>query len=163
VCIDGVDQATQLTGFVWDGAFSGHLKRASEASNSLLLEASHDGYSRLDVPVCHIRSILHDPDGSWVIKDRFQGSGRHNFELNFHFHPEVSLTELGSGWMAERNGLRLQIELLHGRFLLRRGEEEPPLGWFSPAYNVRLPSPVLQVNRFGASEEMVFETRITVK
>lgn len=160
VCIDGVDQAVQLTGFVWGEPFSGRLEHTVETETGLLIEASHDGYSRLDEPVQHIRSILNAPDGSWEITDHFQGSGQHSFELNFHLHPEVRLTEQGSTWLAERNGQSIRLELANGGFQLRRGEEEPPLGWFSSAYNLKVPSPTLQAIRNGAPADVRFETRI---
>ena len=162
VTIDGLDQATQLTGFVWGEPFSVSLERAVESGSGLLIEASHDGYSRLDEPVRHVRTILNAPDGSWVISDHFQGSGRHSFELNYHFHPEVTLSEETGGWLAERNGRTVRVELTDGRFQLLRGEEDPPLGWFSPAYNLKVPSPLLQVIRNGATAEVRFETRITI-
>ena len=161
VTVDGLDQATQLTGFVWGEPFNGSLKQTVESESGLLVEASHDGYSRMDEPVRHSRSILNAPDGSWVITDLFQGIGLHSYELNFHFHPEVALTEEAGGWLAERDGRSLRIELTDDRFQLRRGDEEPPLGWFSSAYNLKLPSPILQAIRIGATAEVRFETRIT--
>jgi hypothetical protein len=157
-----LDQATQLTGFVWGEPFNCYLERAIESENFLLLQASHDGYSRLDEPVRHFRSILNAPDGSWVITDTFQGNGRHNYELNYHFHPEVTLTEQAGGWLAQRNGRSLRVELAGGSFQLRRGEEEPPLGWFSSAYNLKIASPLLHARKNGTSEEVRFETRISI-
>ncbi len=162
VCVDGVDQAVQLTGFVWGEPFSGRLEHTIETETGLLIKASHDGYSRLDEPVRHVRSILNFPDGSWEITDNFQGRGQHSFELNFHFHPEVSLTEQGGAWLAERNGRSIRLELANGGFQLHRGEEEPPLGWFSSAYNLKVPSPVLRAIRNGATAEVRFDTRITI-
>jgi hypothetical protein len=162
VTIDGVDQATQLTGFIWGDPFTGRLERVVETKTSLLVEASHDGYSRLMDPVRHIRSIRSNPDGSWVIMDFFQCSGQHTFELNYHFHPEVTLTEQESCWLVERNGHCIRVELASGGFKLLRGEEEPPMGWYSSAYNLKVPSPVLQAVRNGVAEEVRFETRITV-
>jgi hypothetical protein len=162
VTVDGFDQATQLTGFVWGEPFSVCFERTIESESGLLLQASHDGYGRLDEPVRHIRSILNAPDGSWVITDTFQGDGRHHFELNYHFHPDVTLTEQEGGWLALRNDHSIRIELADGRLLRRRGEAAPHLGWFSSAYNQKIQSTVLQSVRRGAPEEVRFETRITI-
>lgn len=162
VVIDGVDQATQVTSFVWGDPFSGHLERTADRTTGLLIEASHDGYCRLAQPVRHFRSILNKQDGSLLITDYFQGVGQHTFELNFHFNPEVKLTKHEGDWLAERNGHGMRIELTSGELHLLRGEEDPPLGWFSPAYNVKVPSPVLQIVRSGESAEVRFETRITI-
>jgi hypothetical protein len=162
VIVDGVDQATQATGFVWSEPFTSRLERTVETATGLLIEASHDGYSRLKEPVRHIRSILGDQDGSWLISDLFQGNGQHTFELNFHFHPEVSLEEHGDSWLAERNGHIIKVELANNKFYLHQGEENPPLGWFSPNYGLKISSPVLQFERSGTPGEVSFETRITL-
>jgi hypothetical protein len=97
-----------------------------------------------------------------VITDTFLGDGRHHFELNYHFHPDVTVMEQESCWLVERKGLSIRVELAGGGFKLLRGEEEPPMGWYSSAYNLKAPSPVLQAVRNGVSEEVRFETRITV-
>jgi uncharacterized heparinase superfamily protein len=162
VTIDNCDQAIQDTGFIWSKPYAAILKHHEEVSGALHLEAGHDGYCRLSKPVHHIRSILNDPDDYWLIADYFQGKGQHIFELNFHFHPEVALTEMTGGWLAERDGRSIRIELTNGDFNLRRGEEEPPLGWYSPAYNVKMPTTVLQAVRTGLPAEVRFETRISI-
>jgi hypothetical protein len=162
VVIDGLDQATQMNGFIWEEPFSGRLERAVETAAGMLIEASHDGYSRLKEPVLHIRSIQCAPNGAWVITDLFQGIGQHTFELNFHFHPEIIMKEQEIGWLAERNGHRIRVELSNGGFHLCRGKEGPLIGWFSPAYNLKVPSPVLQAVRNGTPAEVIFETRISI-
>ena len=161
VIIDGMDQATQLTSFVWGDPYTCQLEQVAETEGGLLIGASHNGYDRLKKRVRHIRSILNAPDGTWQITDHFQGSGQHCFELNFHLHPEITLSEEDGGWLAQRNGHRIRFELESGRFQLRRGENDPPLGWSSQAYNQKVPSPVLQVIRRGVPTEVTFITRIT--
>jgi hypothetical protein len=162
VLVDGLDQATQLTGFVWGDPFSGRLERTEETVSGLLVEASHDGYSRLDNPLQHCRSVLASPEGGWLIRDRFQGSGRHTFELNFHFHPEVVLTKQEHGWLAESHGRAIRLELAGEDFNLVHGQTEPVMGWFSPAYNRRVPAPVLQAFCSGEAGDVCFETRISL-
>jgi hypothetical protein len=162
VLVDRLDQATQLTGFVWGEPFSGRLERMEETASGLLVEASHDGYARLEHPLRHVRSVFAAPDGSWVITDRFVGNGRHAFELNFHFHPEVTLTKQEHGWLAESHGRAVRFELAGGEFNLAHGQVEPALGWFSPAYNRRDPAPVLQALRSGGAGGTGFETRMTL-
>jgi len=161
VVVDGLDQAVQVNGFVWDEPFSGRLERTDLTEAGLVIEASHDGYVRLDNPVRHVRSIRNAPDGSWLITDLFQGTGLHTFELNFHFHPEVALSEQDGGWLAERSGHRLRIELQNGSFSCHQGEESPPLGWYSPAYNEKVPAPVLQACRTGEAGQTQFVTLIS--
>lgn len=162
VTVDGIDQATQLTGFVWGDPFTSRLVHGAQVLNERMIAASHDGYARLKEPLRHFRSVRLSPDSSWLIIDHFQGDGRHSFELNFHIHPDVSAVEEGQGWVLQRDGHAILIELQQGAFQLRRGEETPPLGWFSSAYNVKIPAPVLQLVQSGTATEVRFETRISM-
>jgi hypothetical protein len=53
-----------------------------------LLDAEHNGYSRLEKPVTHRRRIYFNKDGGyWIIKDIFTGYGSHKVELFFHLAP----------------------------------------------------------------------------
>ena len=51
-------------------------------------EAAHDGYRRLSHPVIH-RRTLDLNNHELVIHDRIEGTGYHNIEEFFHFHPDV--------------------------------------------------------------------------
>ncbi|MBJ6724247.1 alginate lyase family protein [Geomesophilobacter sediminis] len=157
VCVDGADQAVQQTGFVWSSPFACSVEGfAAGEDGSLLVAASHDGYLRLPGKVRHRRTLQVAPDGTCRIEDRFLGGGTHRYELNFHFHPEVEISRGDGCWLARRGGRVLALELSGG--VLRRGEEEPPLGWFSAAYNRKEPAPVLQAGRQGVPGEVVFQT-----
>jgi len=138
------------------------LVRHGISSTGIFLEGTHDGYLRLAGSVRHFRRVECSDDGRIAITDHFRGNGLHTFELNFHLHPNAVLSELEGGWLAEQDGRRIRIELHDGGFHLRQGEEDPPLGWFSSAYNNRLPSPVLQAVMSGEPAEVRFETVITV-
>ena len=58
--------------------------------------AEHYGYRRLPVPVTHRRTVtFNKPESSWLIEDEFFGAGEHEFEVWFHFAPELELTVRG--------------------------------------------------------------------
>jgi hypothetical protein len=53
---------------------------------------------------------------------------------------------MGSAWLVERDGLRLRLALPGTRdaeVRLCRGEQEPPMGWVSRSFDVKVPSPTL--------------------
>jgi len=162
ITVDRQDQAVQETGFIWSRPYAATLVRHGMTATGIFLEGTHDGYLRLEGAVRHFRRVECNDDGRVEITDHFLGSGQHTFELNFHLHPDAMVLEQERLWMVERDGRSIRIELKHGGFQLRRGEENPPLGWFSPGYDEKAPSPVLQAVRSGAPTEVRFETLITV-
>jgi hypothetical protein len=112
--------------------------------------AEHDGYRRLDPPAVHRRSVTLDPRGQeLVIEDRVESAGPHRVRLAFHLGPSVEVElrahrarlrwpgRSGSGEGAE---LALPEEL---DWQVHRGEEAPPLGWYSPGFGSRQPATAL--------------------
>jgi len=54
--------------------------------------AEHYGYRRLQASVTHRRTVTFDKrECSWLIDDEFIGAGEHEFEIWFHFAPELDL------------------------------------------------------------------------
>ncbi|MGI6657062.1 MAG: alginate lyase family protein [Desulfobulbus sp.] len=162
ITVDGLDQAIQETGFIWSAPYHASLVscRAGE-DNEVRLVAVHDGYTRLPQPVEHRRSLLWSPDGWLVVKDSFTGHGQHDYELNWHLHPDISLIEENGWWSARRGEARLAICLLTGPSLCSIcGQEEPVLGWYAPAYGVKQPCTVLQSRQTGPPETVSFVTAL---
>lgn len=55
--------------------------------------AEHYGYCRLRLPVTHRRTVtFNKPESSWLVEDEFTGHGEHEFEVFFHFAPQLDLT-----------------------------------------------------------------------
>lgn len=162
VTIDNLDQAVQMTGFVWGEPFTGTLTRRQEQGGQPAIQADHNGYERLAGQVRHKRAISWSGARQIIISDTFSGTGRHRFELNFHFHPDVTLIRDDQGWLAQRDGYQLHFALLNGQFQCYCGETAPVLGWYSPAYGLKQPSMVLQAVMEEDLLQAAFETRITV-
>ena len=55
------------------------------------VEGTHDGYTRLEPPVTHARSLFFLKEGYWIVRDRVTGRGNHRVNLLFHFSPGVKL------------------------------------------------------------------------
>ena len=54
--------------------------------------AEHYGYRRLPASVTHRRTVTFDKrECSWLIDDEFFGAGEHEFEIWFHFAPDLDL------------------------------------------------------------------------
>ena len=157
VTIDGLDQAEQVTGFIWAKPYTAQLLSCEKTDLGIRLEASHNGYNRLPQAVEHRRSLLWSEQGFLLVRDAFTGTGEHTFELNFHLHPEASVTERDGCWQISREDASLTFYLLEGEhFTPVHGQYSPILGWFSPSYGLKQKTTVLQIRKKGTPEAITF-------
>jgi hypothetical protein len=163
VTIDGEDQAVQETGFIWSQPYTSKLIQKVELNYGCLLKARHDGYTRLTNPVIHERTIVWFDKKNIAIKDEFNGEGFHEFELNFHFHPDVTISEGEVWFQAENQGAKIFITYLEdNKFRSFKGLERPIFGWYSPAYGIKTPCSVLSCMKKGLPREISFITAIAI-
>ena len=164
VTIDKEDQALQETEFIWRHPYMARLSGVSELNEGLRLEGTHNGYERLKDPVTHIRKILFSDGELFLIQDNFRGNGLHEFELNYHLHPDTMTEEQTDGWwLIAHKRTRLYLRLLDGScFNYFEGQDNPVFGWYSPSYGVRLKSGVLSHNKRGYSNDVSFVTAICI-
>ena len=122
--------------------------------------AAHDGYRGLRPPVVHRRTVRLDRRARrLVVEDRLDG-GAHDCRLAFHLGPDVRCALEGDRavlrWWDGRGGRRATLTLpdeLVWRSL--RGESDPPAGWYSPAFGVRVPAvALLGSGRVGSGQTL---------
>jgi hypothetical protein len=162
VTIDGLDQAVQETGFIWSRPYKAKLLRTSDEAGSVMIEAGHNGYTRLKNPVAfHKRTVLLLDGKDFLIRDTFSGKGDHRFEINFHVHPDVCIRKEDSWLRIQKGEAEISLMLLgDDDFEIVRGQESSPFGWYSPAYGVKVKSSVLTCTRKGRPNEVSFSTVI---
>ncbi|OPY13632.1 MAG: Heparinase II/III-like protein [Syntrophus sp. PtaB.Bin138] len=159
VTVDGRDQAIQVTSFIWGRSYQARLTRTETRVEGLFLEVAHDGYTRLKSPVVHRRALLVGSEGSLLVRDTFSGTGSHDFEQNFHLHPEVRATRSGEWWRLEAASVACHMRQMRGKALtLHAGEEDPPFGWHSPSYGLKVKSGVLSSRDRGPAAGVLFIT-----
>lgn len=67
--------------------------------------AEHYGYRRLRASVTHRRTVtFNKSECSWLIDDEFFGAGEHDFEVWFHFAPDLLLLIRDAGVEARERG-----------------------------------------------------------
>ncbi len=105
--------------------------------------AAHDGYA----PAVHRRAVELDGDELKITDEVLRAAGT-DFRLAFHFGPDVRVVLAGSrarlSW--DRDGERRTATLvLPGSvtWTAHRGQEDPPLGWYSPGFGRREPATTL--------------------
>jgi hypothetical protein len=135
--IDGASYATPDGPFHWQSRADARLELARFNSRCALFEARHDGY-----PGVGYRRIVFATDLGYVIADQVTGGGRHEGAQHWHFDPRwhVSCDAPHTLRMTHDNGLAACLAFERGDLCLINGDELESVGWYSPAYGVRVPS-----------------------
>jgi hypothetical protein len=160
VTIDDQDQAVYETGFIWSKPYRAELTATQSEKNQRFFSAVHNGYTRLEDPVYHYRSILFFDEANFLIRDSFSGTGIHKFQLNYHLHPDVTLDQAGNWWVLENHGESIFLKLGNGFLKPVKGTQNPIMGWFSSRYGEKEPTTVLTCKKRGIANEVTFVTAI---
>ncbi|WP_439392914.1 alginate lyase family protein [Bradyrhizobium sp. PMVTL-01] len=144
----GVDQSESGGPFLWTRAAQALLLEASGLEEGLPVataEGKHDGYQRR-FGVTHSRRVeLNRGRRELNIDDQISGADGVPVRLMFHLHPAIGCALTGNtvqlSWSGE-NG-RSQAEILLPELMNWRavsGTKDPLLGWYSPSYDVVVPT-----------------------
>ena len=124
-----------------------------------LLEAKHDGFRRFAQPVTHIRTFNFDKGSEKLsISDHFEGVGTHQFEWNFHLHPNVVLR------MIAKNELELSVDSCTLHFLC-----DPRVSLtvypsrYSPSYGIIQSSQSIRLTTSGVSVPASYTCSFTLQ
>jgi hypothetical protein len=139
--IGGADQAVQAGPFLWSTQPTSWVESRDEAS----LTAAHDGYRRLQTKTTHFRRFRLDRQAQLLaVTDWIEAASPMPVRLAFHLHPAVAVTldrnRAELNWAGGSAVIDLPEQL---SWSLHRGEERPPLGWFSPAFGEKIPTAAL--------------------
>lgn len=141
VRIDGQDQSVSGGNFLWLRHARARCLEFYASGTGTRFVGEHDGYCRLPDPVVHCREI--NQSGNIIrILDRLMCRGAHLAEQCWHFseHCQVRLEE---GKIVARNeNVVVTITVPAGVHEVRhlRGSEDPPGGWISRRFDVKVPS-----------------------
>ncbi|MFH0786581.1 MAG: alginate lyase family protein [Pseudomonadota bacterium] len=150
--IDGQDQALSGGPFMWLSKPEVSIEKTVIGPRFDYIQAFHTGYERLNKPLRHERSIFFSKkEKFWIIKDRLSSEGPHAINQMFHFHPQCHLTAFKGNLfqVTIESGepilyLKIDSQLMTS---LHQGEEDPVLGWFSPAFGEKVPSLTLKAKK----------------
>jgi hypothetical protein len=161
--VAGADQSVAAGPHLWARQAQAELEAATGLDGGPVAEwrAAHHGYRRLRPPAVHRRRVrLERPARRLVIEDRLDG-GAHDCRLAFHLGPEVACSlEGGRAVLAwdDGNGRRRATLALPDGLAWRRleGRTDPPAGWYSPSFGVRVPTVMLLgAGRVGPGQVLV--------
>lgn len=143
VLVDGESQSLPgPTPFTWRHVARSRLQAWVSHPDFDYFEGSHDGYTRLDDPVVHLRGVLFVKGGYWVVRDRVLAAARHRVAVRYlaaagvaaHTEPDDSVLLRSFG---EDGGLDASLRIAaFGAGRASLGE-----GWVSPAFGARASAP----------------------
>jgi hypothetical protein len=153
--IDGQSSSIAESAFRWGQTARAACRVWLSRPRFDLFEGEHDGYLRLDAPARHARSILFLKDDYWIVRDRVETDGAHDYALHFHFAPHSDPSiETGEATTFVREGEGETGGLALYTFA-RAGAWRKHDGLVSPCYGSAVRAPVCTFDFSGTAEEIV--------
>jgi hypothetical protein len=146
--IEGRDQSVSGGPFLWTRqARSKTIEAEDSGSNGVARwAASHDGYERLPQRATHRREVHLDRRRRVLqIEDRVACRAPLSIRLVFHLGPQIECSLRGKvaelRWDDANGACHAVLQLPDDlSWQAVRGRSEPPLGWYSPEFGVRVPA-----------------------
>jgi hypothetical protein len=164
VRIDGLDQSVSGGRFMWLKKARAAIERMPQSPHEFDFRGSHDGYERLADPVRHMRGVRYDgASATLTVRDEIAAKKHHQVELFWHFAPglDVRLNSAGLHVRGKRFALQMHAHGADLKLELVRGNENPPLGWYSRCYEHRQPCDVLKISTVSSAVPVECKFTIT--
>jgi heparinase II/III-like protein len=143
--LGGQSQSTEGGPFMWMRHAHARELEVIDDGDIARWTAEHDGYSSLNPPAVHRRSVLLDRASRSIdIVDEIEG-GSYEVRIAFHLGPDVQAELKEScavlNWATASTAGAAQLELPDRlRWSLHRGEMDPIVGWYSGGLGQRSPA-----------------------
>jgi hypothetical protein len=145
VTVDGQDQSVAGGPFLWTRKAVVRVRAVDLAQG--IVDAEHDGYTRLAAPVRHRRWLVAPPGASAVlVVDRLTGDGHHEVRTSWPLHPALDAETLADqrAHVVRREGVPM-LRISHAASVPLtlegvHGDATSGLGWWSQRLESRSPS-----------------------
>lgn len=143
--VDNQNQCTIQKEILWD--IGNEAKPTAicweENDDVVSFMGKHNGYCRLSCPIIHLRRIdYHKKERSWTITDIASGTGKHTYDVYFHFDESIPVRIAGNSVFTDCNlGNNIELEFSSNAVL----ELEIADDYISKSYGSKLPAKVLIV------------------
>ncbi len=142
VRVDAMDQSVSGGNFMWLKHARSWCESFKQNIEKDVFVGVHDGYQRLKDPVTHKREIVMDkPSRQIQVVDTIECIGQHHVELFWHFSEQCTVITEGKTVIARNGDVEMRL-IMTDDFTpeLVSGRENPPLGWVSRRFDVKLPT-----------------------
>ena len=161
VRVDGENQSVIGGNFMWIHKADAKCEVWEPGVDVDRFVGQHDGYVRLPDSVTHRRDIcFYKQERKIVITDMLICQGSHLVERFWHFSEQCNVTLSGSTVLANNGGICVKMVILGGDagISIRCGEINPPGGWVSRSFDVKVPtSTVVACSKIQGNTTLVTE------
>lgn len=144
--IDKLDQSVSGGNFMWLNKANAICEHWSSTEHADVFIGCHDGYSRLEDPVIHKRSITYNKNERlFTISDRIECERNHLVEWYWHMSEDCEIETNGNVYIITNQGVSISIVIDTPKAdkTIISAHESPPLGWVSRRYDVKVPTHTL--------------------
>ena len=143
VRIDHQDQSVIGGNFMWlqKAQTNNEVWKSNQDCDRLV--ASHDGYQRLSDPVLHRREVVFDKQDKHIrITDTIECVQSHRVERLWHFSELCQVKHKDKEIVAVNDDVKIKLTLDNADSMIQlcRGETDPPAGWVSRHFDVKVPT-----------------------
>ena len=149
VCIDDTDQSESGGGFMWMRHANARCTEFRTDAAGDIFCGEHDGYTRLEDPVTHVRKISRI-DTTIEIRDTLECHDVHSVKRCWHFSERCDVSVSGTQVYAENDGVRICLSAGDpGTEIVRlNGRDWPIGGWVSRSFDVKAASTSIFFNDY---------------
>ena len=146
--LGGLNQSASGGPFLWSRHARANLLCAEgleENADGARAAGEHDGYLRAKFRGSHRREVSLDRrSATIVISDHLKTHRKTPCRMFFHLHPDIGCSLSGAAAELDCAGAQIRMAL-PANFAWRaiRGCDAPVLGWYSPSYDLKLPTTTL--------------------
>jgi hypothetical protein len=143
VTVDGEDQSVPGGAFLWSR--HAHTRVRGVDLSAGVVDAQHDGYTRLKGRIVHRRWLIAPPeDRAILVVDFISGGGTHEVRTTWPLHPDLEVQKVEGGHTVTRDDSQVLLILYAGTTAITRDEvradEAHNVGWWSPRLESRIPA-----------------------
>jgi hypothetical protein len=141
VCVDNQNQSDAGGPFLWSRHARTRVRGVKLSSG--VVDAEHDGYTRLRGRVVHRRWLIAPPnDRTQLVVDLVTGGGTHEVRTSWPLHPSLDVHSIQGGHIVSRHRSPV-LQLLHAATVPTtchevRGDTIGNLGWWSDRLESRV-------------------------
>lgn len=152
VTVDGVSSSELAGTFQWATMAREVLLAWSENDKRVLVQGSHDGFTRLNPPATYERTVMLLRPSLWVVRDVVESTGEHDIGVHFQCAPGLRVTGAEDTRVTIMRG-----ETAVARMVMHSGGGRLQMseGWVSARYGARTPAPHICVSVRGRGRQTI--------
>ena len=137
--IDGLSSSDSAGPFKWKQVANSTLHCWHDHPGFTFFEGSHDGYKRLPDPATHTRSVMFVNREYWIMLDRVDATGEHEYAVHFHMAQGIDAALDHENCRLEARATTATLDIV---YFEKQGAWHLTDGLVSPCYAAKVKAPI---------------------